>query len=62
MKKSYLGILLLGIATLNQIQTALNSSRTVSGFFTRLRNLYNNPTENNLQPIQDYAHTIVNSL
>lgn len=48
--------------TLHQIQTALNSSRTVDQFFTRLRNLYNNSTENNLQPIQDYANTIVNSL
>lgn len=48
--------------TLHQIQTALNSSRTVDQFFTRLRNLYTNPTENNLQPIQDYANTIVNNL
>src|SRR5690606_13059074 len=24
--------------------------------------LYNNPTENNLQPIQDYANTIVSNL
>lgn len=48
--------------TLNQIQTALNNSRSVDTFFEKLRNSYVNPTENNLQPIQDYANTIVNSL
>ena len=62
MKKSYLGILFLCIATLNQIQTVLKTSRRVDQFFRRLRNLYNNSTENNLQPIQDYANTIVNNL
>lgn len=48
--------------TLNQIQTALNNSRSVDTFFKNLRDIYINPTENNLQPIQDYANTIVNSL
>ena len=48
--------------TLNQIQSSLKTSRTVNDFFTRLRSMHNNPTEDNLQPIQDYANTIVNSL
>lgn len=48
--------------TLQQIQTALNNSHTVNAFFDKLRLLYFNSTENNLQPIQDYANTIVNDL
>lgn len=48
--------------TLHQIQSAMNGKRTVDSFFDNLRSMYNNPTENNLQSIQDYANTIVNSL
>lgn len=48
--------------TLNQIQSSLKTSRTVNDFFSRLRSMHNNPTENNTIPIQDYANDIVNGL
>ncbi len=48
--------------TLKQIQDALNNTKTLNAWKSNLINNYNNPTEDNLQPIQDYANTIVNSL
>lgn len=48
--------------TLSQIQGALNNSRTVNDFFDKLRANYNNTTENDLIPIQNYANDIVSSL
>lgn len=86
MKKNYLGVLILAIATLfacsqddmQEQETGSNSTisaRKANGKipFT-VENVKNalpivlryydsyNPTENNLQPIQDYANTIINNL
>ena len=55
MKKSYLGVLILGIATLKQILSPLNGLRTFVQWKTKLENNYNNNTEAFLNNVFDYA-------
>ena len=47
--------------TLGQIQSALNTSRTLNDWKTRLLNSTNNPTQNFIDDVFDYAQSVRNN-
>jgi hypothetical protein len=47
---------------LNQIQNALNNCRDINCWENKLRDNYDNPTENNLKELFGYVHTVRNNI
>ena len=47
---------------LNQIQNALNNCRDIDCWENKLRDNYNNPTENNLKELFDYVRAVRNNM